>query len=225
MSKVIICAEIGHNFNGDMRIAKNLIKSARDCGCDYAKVQLYDTDKIKRPGETNYDELERSELTKEQMLTLWKECKKVGIKFMASCFDVERLAWYMETEPTVHKVASRSIHDTFLIGAMQGTGLPIIASLGNWKEAGLPKFKADFLYCRTRRDILKEGMVGFPKKFDKFAGFSDHCIGIDWAKLAIDRGAEIIEKHYAFELNSAGWDIPSSANPRQMEELVKYAKG
>ena len=39
--RVNIIAEIGVNHNGNISIAKKLIKIAKNCGADYAKFQIY----------------------------------------------------------------------------------------------------------------------------------------------------------------------------------------
>ena len=43
--KIIIIAEIGVNHNGDLKIAKKLIKAAKKSGADYAKFQMYELKK------------------------------------------------------------------------------------------------------------------------------------------------------------------------------------
>ena len=44
-----------------------------------------------------------------------------------------------------------------------------------------------------------------------------------YVKLAIDRGAKIIEKHFTFRINAPGWDHGGSATPLMMKEIVDYA--
>ena len=41
-----IIAEIGSNFNGDINVAKKLIKKAKEAGADAAKFQSFQTKKI-----------------------------------------------------------------------------------------------------------------------------------------------------------------------------------
>lgn len=232
-NKRLIIAEIGHNFCGDIKLAHDLIHAAKAVGCDIAKFQLYDIDSIKKPGDTNYEELKRSQLTEDQMLSLYETAKKIGIEFLCSTFDIERLGWYMKTNPKRFKIASRSINNIELIKAMRKIkNTPIIASLGAWESkidkyglpTKLPRFRADFLYCQSRRDILRHGLK-LPFEFDnKVVGYSDHSIGVYAAINAMGRGARIIEKHFTFDLNMPGWDQPSSATPQAMKIIVDYAK-
>ena len=39
MQKVVIIAEIGINHNGDIGLAQQMIKMAKEVGCDYVKFQ------------------------------------------------------------------------------------------------------------------------------------------------------------------------------------------
>jgi len=220
ISSKLIIAEIGHNFNGDIEEAKKLIWATKENGADIAKFQLYDICTIKKPGDTHYQELKDSQLTKEQVIELAEECKRAGIEFMASAFDRERVGWLEEIGVKRHKIASRSIYDKDLIKAMEKTGKPLIASLGAWNKPYLPKIKnCQFLYCLTRRDIEQFGVRDFPENFDTLAGFSDHTIGIEYAKEAIKRGAKIIEKHFTFDKNLPGCDQSASMLPEELKIL------
>ena len=119
--KKIIIVECGHNWGKDIEMAKYLIWKAKDCGAEIVKFQLYDIDKIKKPHESNYQDLKDSQLTKEQITELAAECKVADIEFFASAFDVERLGWLEEIGVKRHKIASRSIYDQELIKAMEAT--------------------------------------------------------------------------------------------------------
>lgn len=220
---MLLIPEVGHNWNGNIQTAKNIILACRDSGLSIVKFQLYDTDKIKKPGETNYEELKRSELTYGMMMNLKEFANNLGIEFLCSVFDLDRLSWYMETQPKCIKIASRSIFDTELIDACQQTGLPMIISTAVWNEPKLPNYKADYLFCLTRRQILRDGVTGFPEKFDSYrgyAGFSDHCIGFKYCYEAVDRGASIIEKHVTLDRNWPGWDQPSSGLPAEFGRFI-----
>ena len=130
--KTLIIFECGHNGNGNMRLNKLMIDEVKACGGNVAKFQLYDTDKIKKPWQSRYMELKMAELTKEDAWELKRYCDEIGIEFMASAFDAERVGWLEEMGVKRHKLASRSINDREVIEAMEATGKPIIASLGAW---------------------------------------------------------------------------------------------
>jgi len=226
MKKILIIAEIGHNANGNMRLNKLMIDEAKNCGADIAKFQLYDTDKIKKPWQSRYLELKFAELSKEDVKELKEYCDKVGIEFMASAFDVERVGWLEELNVVRHKLASRSIYDKELIKAMEATGKPIIASLGYWKEDKFPSIKnCSFLHCVSEYPAYFTNEI-FPYVFnkEKYYGFSDHSVGCYWAREAIKRGAMIIEKHFTLSHELPGFNQRGSAEPWELKDLVTYAR-
>lgn len=232
--KILVIGEIGHNHCGSIRTAKLMIDELKSCGCDIAKFQAYDTDKIKKPWQSRYMELKCSELNFEELKELKEYCDKIGIEFMASAFDVERVKWLEKLGVKRHKLASRSINDKELIKAMEATGKPIIVSLGKLKPQrvgeqwvwNIPKIKnAEFLYCISEYPAYITNEM-FPSKFDGsgMTGFSDHSIGMYWAREAVKRGATIIEKHFTLSHELPGHDQKGSAEPWEMKDFVTYVR-
>jgi len=227
---ILIVPECGHNWCNDFKMAEDLISAAADSGATCAKFQLYDTDKIKKPGDTNYEELKAAELSRDQIEKLQIKCDKVGIDLVASAFDIERVGWLEDIGVPFHKLASRCIYDTGLIKAMEDTGIEILVSTAELGDNELPEMKnAEFLFCRSRRQILRDGFDTFPLFSTQFGncyrGFSDHTVGMERAKEAMDKGAVIIEKHFTFDKNLPGWDQPGSMTPDELKDLVKFAEG
>jgi len=219
----MIIAEIGHNHNGNIRLAFEMIQEAKNCGADIAKFQLYDTDKIKLSYQSRYYELKAAQLDFKQTKTLKEFCDNVGIEFMASVFDIERVGWCEELEVKRYKIASRSINDHALIAEAISTGKPVIASLGNWQGPELPPFDLDYLYCISEYPAFIDPK-SFPHTFDVLAGFSDHSLGCYWAREAIKRGAKIIEKHFTISKTLPGFNQKGSADPTELKDLVRYAR-
>lgn len=222
--KITTIAELGHNANGNMRLNKLMIEEAKNCGVDIAKFQIYNADTFKKPWQARYFELKFTELNFDEVKELKEHCDKVGIEFMASAFDVERLGWLEKLGVKRHKLASRSIHNTELIKAMEKTGKPIIASLGWWKGKEFPKIKnAEFLYCVAEYPARIQASE-FPYKFDKYAGFSDHSLGMYWAREAVKRGATIIEKHFTLSRDLPGYDQKGSCDPTELHDFTEYVR-
>ena len=224
MHKVLVILEAGHNGNGNMRLNKLLVEEAKKCGADIVKFQLYDTDSIKKPWQSRYMELKMAELTFEDAKELKEHCDKVGIEFMASAFDVERVRWLEKLGVKRHKLASRSINDLDVVKAMESSGKPIVASLGAWQHDGFPKIKnAEFLFCVSEYPAYITNDT-FPHKFDKLAGFSDHSIGCYWAREAVKRGATIIEKHFTLSHELPVFNQIVSAEVWEAKDLITYIR-
>jgi len=226
--RTLIIAEIGQNHNGDMAAARELIDQAKSNGADIAKFQLYDVDSIFTPDFEWYREGKEAQLTRDQAASLAEHCKRVGIEFMASVFDLERLAWCEELGVRRHKIASRSIHDRPLIEAAARTGKEMIVSLGFWKSEQFPVIKSSaavrFLYCVAKYPTAPSEVHLERVDFNKYAGFSDHTAQLDAAKVAIARGARIIEKHFTLDKAAHGPDHRCSMTPPELAELTAFAR-
>lgn len=214
-----VIVEIGHNHNGNIRLAKEMIKEVADCGAKIAKMQYYKIDTIKKPYQSRYFELWAAQLHKEDLAELHECAKENDVEFMLSIFShdlVKDVLPYVDR----FKIASRSIYDVKLWAEMQKANKPIIASLGKWKEDYLPKHQASYLYCVSDYPAKIESLPSF----NKYDGFSDHSIGLEWCKKAIDSGAKIIEKHFTLSRDLPGYNQLGSINPTELKDLIKYAK-
>jgi len=226
--KIEIIAEIGQNHNGDIELAKELIHAAKESGADVAKFQLYDAEKLfEKENNEWYGYNCKTELSKDDVDELYEECNKYGIEFMASVFDVERINWIESYQNMSRfKLASRSINDGVLIKALSNSTKDLIVSLGMWPHDDFPVIetdnKIDFLYCVSQYPT-ELSMLGFSKiDFKKYAGFSDHTIGVSAAEIAIARGARIIEKHFTLDKKMFGPDHQGSMMPIELIEISKF---
>ncbi len=222
-----IIAEIGQNHNGDMALARQLIHSAKENGADVAKFQLYDARALfPRDGNEWFDYNCRTELSRDQVGELAEECRRVGIEFMASVFDLERIAWLEEVGVKRHKIASRSIFDIALLDALVATGKPLLVSLGMWGSPEFPKIKnakdIGFLYCVSKYPTPLSDLHFSQVDFDIYAGFSDHTIGINAAITAMARGACVIEKHFTLDKKMYGPDHAGSMTPYELASINAF---
>jgi len=231
MTKITIIAEAGICHNGDMHLAKALIREAKWCGCEIFKTQVYSVDalfpdhQIVAQNRNWYEEVKKTELTKEQVFELADYCAGCGIEFMCSAFDTERLGWLEEIGVKRHKVAAR-FHLPELADFIISTRKPILVSLpyNNPSPILWPTDRTQFLYCVPEYPAPLSS-IKFPKFEFEMYGYSDHTIGIEASMIAMARGATIIEKHFSLDPSSkAGPDHICSANPMEMHQLVQFAR-
>ena len=242
-NSILIIAEIGINWR-NMETAKKLIELAKENGADIAKFQLYDVDKsfsnkkIVAQHKNWYNEVKKTQLTKEQTFQLAEWCKEVDIEFMASASDLERLGWLEEVGVKRHKVGSSMSENKELIEAMLNTDKEVIISI----PYGIFKFpyyklpnqgKIKFLYCIPRYPTNLNTLDFTPGLFEDlkvaeyskpFDGFSDHTIGIEASMIAMARGAKIIEKHFCLKRDNSNPDMICSIEPGELRQLVNFAK-
>ena len=103
----IIIAEAGVNHNGDLQMARQLVRAAAEAGADYVKFQTFSADKLVtknakqaeyqkknlqgKDGDSQYTMLKKLELSREDHDELIKACEYYGIKFLSTAFDNENL--------------------------------------------------------------------------------------------------------------------------------------
>lgn len=143
--KVIIIAEAGVNHNGDIKIAKKLIKCAADAKADYVKFQTFNADKLvsklakkakyqknnfKDKYDTQFQMLKRLELSRSQHLQLIKYCKTLKIKFLSTAFDIDSLVMLKDLGITLFKIPSGEITNLPYLKKVAKFAKKIIISTG-----------------------------------------------------------------------------------------------
>lgn len=125
--KPYIIAEIGANHNGDMNLAKKMIDSAVECGCDAVKFQSWDTKSIVSESEyesnTKYEDSEKKHfgslremvekyyLRKEQHYELRDYCISKGVNFNSTPFSNEEVDLLNDLGVEFFKVASMDLNN------------------------------------------------------------------------------------------------------------------
>jgi sialic acid synthase SpsE len=224
-----VIAEIGQNHNGDMQLARRLIAEAKAAGADVAKFQVYDARALfPKEGNEWFDYNCKTELSRADVETLSRECETQGIEFMASVFDVERVAWLEGVGMRRYKIASRSVRDAELIEAVAKAGKPMLVSLGMWDGADFPKITSpggvEYLYCVSKYPTDMSDLHFGKVDFTRYAGFSDHTLGVDAAMIALSRGARIIEKHFTIDKTMYGPDHSGSMTPSELATLSRFKR-
>jgi N,N'-diacetyllegionaminate synthase len=80
------------------------------------------------------------------------------------------------------------------------------------------------IYPPAYETINLRNMKMLTKTFDVPVGFSDHSFGTAIPLAAIALGACIIEKHFTLDKNLEGWDHAISADPSELEIIVREGK-
>lgn len=243
MNKVFIIAEIGNNHEGDLELAKKLIKAAAKSGVDAVKFQtIRPRHLINQEDIIRYNQLKKFELSFNDYQILNEVAQNEGVEFMSTPFDLES-ASFLNNYVSVFKIASGD-NDFFpLIEKISSFGKPIILSTGmaeipdikktvnfikeNWEKSKIIG-EISLLHCvsnyptnpedanLTRINLLR---MSFP---DCTIGYSDHTLGILASISAVALGARIIEKHFTLDKNYSSFrDHALSADPSEMMELVK----
>ena len=122
MKKPYTIAEIGINHNGDVDIAKKLIKEAKDTGFNSVKFQkrtidivydkkTLDTQRESPWGKTTREQKMGLEFEKSEYDEIDKYCKELNIDWFASAWDIKSLEFLDNYDLKYHKIASAMIVD------------------------------------------------------------------------------------------------------------------
>ena len=236
MIKVI--AEIGWNHCGDMEIAMQMIKSAKESGAEYAKFQTWSVDRLKN-GDWDSDGrreiYKKAELTKEKHILLKKYCEENQIKFLSSAFsipDAELLKEIGCREIKIPSFESRNhelisycdnYFDTIIMSTGTSTFEEIKLSVELIKKAKLYLMQCVSTYPGEYKNANLPRMKAL-KSLSENVGLSDHIFGVDSSKIAIGEGAVIIEKHFTINRDLPGRDNKFSILPEQMKDLTDFIK-
>jgi len=207
----MIIAEIGQNHCGSMGLAKRLILLAKDNGADLVKFQLYDSEKL-------YSEKQESELSYEDAKVLFDYGKKIGIEVFFSVFDVERVKWCEKIGVKRYKIAYSQRFNRELINSIYNTGKEVIIS-NNGDVIISNHSLTRLLYCIPSYPASPDDY--HLKHYKLYSGISDHTIGLDCAKTALSKGAQIIEKHFSID-HETGVDAEWSMTPSELKELKRF---
>lgn len=174
--KTLIIAEAGVNHNGDLDMARRLVRVAADAGADIVKFQTFVASKITAAHapkaeyqkattgveESQQEMIARLELSRADHEVLIAECKAAGITFFSTGFDEESLDMLVELGIDRIKVPSGELTNLPLLRHMAGKKLPIILSTGMatmgeiedairvLEDGGVPRSAITVLHCNTQ---------------------------------------------------------------------------
>jgi len=143
-SKTLIIAEVGVNHNGDLKIAKELIKAAAMAGADAVKFQSFNTDTLVtehapkaeyqitsgEDNDSNYQMLKKLELSRDDHAVLINECKIHNIEFFSTAFDIDNLEFLLQLNMKRIKIPSGEITNLPFLKYISSINMPVILSTG-----------------------------------------------------------------------------------------------
>lgn len=253
MNKVLIIAEAGVNHNGSLERAKEMVRVAKACGVDYVKFQTFKAELIvnKYAAQADYQRknlgnegndsqlemLRNLELQFKDFAYLKEYCKKEGIGFMSTPFDLTSIDFLANLGMDYMKVPSGEITNLPYLRKIAAKGIPVIMSTGmcSLKEieeamdvlhkGGLSTDQITLLHCNTEyptpmEDVNLRAMETLRRIFETKVGYSDHTKGIEVPVAAVAMGAEVIEKHFTLDRTLPGPDHVASLEPDELKAMV-----
>lgn len=188
---VELIAEVSSNHGGDLALAKEFIQRFAEAGADWVKFQ---TTRVKhlRPDDPQREWFAKAELSDDAHHELKAACDEAGTKFLTTVYHADDVPFVRSVTDTV-KIGSGEAGERALRLAVRDAGFArLIIGCGLGRPEG---YAFDALACVTRYPAPHGCVPETFAKYGLYQGWSDHCIGLDSCKVAILRGARIIEKH------------------------------
>lgn len=248
-SDAFVVAEVGHNHQGSLETAVELVKQAKACGVSAVKLQkrdnrsLYTRAMYSKPydhensfGATYGEHREALELGPGDYAILQREARALGVTFFATVFDFPSVDLMASLDMPVYKTASGDLKNLPLLKHVARIGKPMIVSTG---AATLDDVQRayDAIMPINPRLCLLQCTCGYPADFaeldlrviatyrerfpDIVIGYSGHDNGIAMPVVAYVLGARVIEKHFTLNRTMKGTDHAFSLEPVGMRKMVR----
>lgn len=245
----LVVAEIGINHGGNLDVAKNMARMARDSGCEIVKHQTHFiedemTDEAKNIFPPNadksiWDVMEECALSPDDEITLKDYVESLGMIYISTPFSRAAADFLNEIGVPAFKIGSGESDNLPLIRHVASFGKPIIMSTGMQTIASLRAsvdilddagidyalLECTNLYPSPPEIVSLQGVNELKEAFpNAIVGFSDHSIGPAMALAAVALGACIVERHYTDTRYRIGPDVACSMDPVELKYLIDRSR-
>jgi N-acetylneuraminate synthase len=249
MKKIFIIGEIGINHNGDIKTCEDLIKTAKESGCDAVKFQKRDINKVytqeyldatrESPwGKTQRDQKLGLEFDLNDYKQIDLICKKLNIEWFASAWDLNSQDFLKKFDTKYNKIASPMIvYEELLLEVAKekkhtfiSTGMCEIDNI----ERAVKIFKKEncsfeLMHCISTYPMKPEDanlrmIETLRKKFSCDVGYSGHESGLAISVAASSLGITSLERHITLDRTMYGSDQSASIEPNGLKNLIDQVR-
>jgi len=223
----LVVAEIGINHNGDLQVAKQLIRAAKHAGVDAVKFQKRTPELCVPPEQrgqmrdtpwgyiTYLDYRYKVEFGETEYREIDRYCKELGITWFAFVWDEPAVDFIEQFSPICYKVPSASLTDHNLLAHLRKTGRPLIISTG---MSTMEQIRAAVKLVDLDNLVVAHSTSTYPcdpeelnlhmietlrREFTCPIGYSGHEVGLVPSAVAVALGACMVERHIT--LDRAMW--------------------
>jgi len=246
ITKPYLIGEIGINHNGDIKIAKQLIKNAKDCGFDAVKFQkrtieiVYDKIILDTPRESPWGKTTREqkfglELGKSEYNEIDKYCKKINIDWFASAWDIKSLEFLDGYNLKFNKIASAMIVDQEFLNEVAKRKKHTFISTGMSTREDIDKacniFKKnncsfELMHCVSTypMKVNDANLITINQLKEEYkcnVGYSGHENGVAISLAATMLGITSLERHITLDRTMYGSDQAASLELLGMKNLTE----
>ena len=244
-------AEVGHNHQGSVALAKRIFDAAARAGADAVKLQKRDNRTLFTPAfyDSPYDSPHAFGATygahREALEFGWVEytelkayAESLNLHFFATAFDIPSADFLVRLGVPAIKIASGDLTNTPLLRYIAGLGIPVLLSTGGGAMADVDRAMAALdgtpaaiLQCTAAYPCSEAALnlrviETYRQRFQlEVAGISDHSEGITAAPAAVALGARVFEKHFTVDRTMKGSDQAFSLDEAAMTAYVNGIRG
>jgi len=241
--------EIGINHNGSMDIAMRLIDMAKAANCDAVKFQkrtidiVYTQEVLNSPrespwGTTQREQKEGLEFGEREYDQIDAYCKKVGIDWFASAWDIPSQHFLARYDLKYNKIASPMLTHRELLEAVAREKKPTFVSTGMSTyedvDVAVDVFTTHecpfvLMHCVSEYPVAEESsnlraMVELRRRYECPVGYSGHEVTMIPGALAAAMGAVAVERHISLDRAMYGSDQAASLETRGLDLMVDYIR-
>ena len=242
--KPYLIGEIGINHNGDIEIAKKLIKNCKDSGFDAVKFQkrtidiVYDKKTLDTPRESPWGTITREqkiglEFETKEYDEIEKYCKELRIDWFASAWDIKSLEFLEKYNIKFHKIASAMIVDQEFLNEVAKKNKHTFISTGMSKKEDIDNavniFRKnncsfELMHCVSTYPMKPEdaNLITINELKEKYkcdVGYSGHENGVTISVAATTLGITSLERHVTLDRTMYGSDQAASLEFAGMKNL------
>jgi N-acetylneuraminate synthase len=242
---VFIIAEIGINHNGNVDIAKKLIDHAVSAGCDAVKFQkrsieiVYTREVLDQPRESPWGSTQRAqkyglEFGEDQYDEIDRYCKKNGIIWFASAWDIPSQIFLRKYNSRYNKIASALMTHKGLLEEVASeqkltflsTGMCTLENIDAAVEI-FDRAKCQYVllhsvstYPANEADLNLAVIDTLKNRYMCPIGYSGHESSVSPSIFAAVLGARVIERHITLDRSMYGSDQSASLELPGLLNLV-----
>ena len=244
MNKPYLIAEIGINHNGDLKVAKELIKISKENSFDAVKFQkrtidvVYDQKTLDTPRESPWGTTTREqkiglEFEKSEYDEINSFCNSQNIDWFASAWDLKSLNFLSKYDLKFNKIASAMIVDhDFLVEVAKQSKHTFISTGMSTKQNiddAVNIFRKnncsfELMHCVSTypmkpHDANLSTINELKQLYNCNVGYSGHENGIAVSLAALQFGISSLERHITLDRTMYGSDQAASLEPKGIKSL------
>jgi N,N'-diacetyllegionaminate synthase len=232
---VFVVAEAGVNHNGSLKIAKKLVREAKNSGADAIKFQTFKANDLASTKSKWFNVFKKLELQDNEFAELNDYAKQNKIIFFSAPFSFKAVDLLTKLNVKAIKIASGDLTNIPLIKYAASKKKTMIVSTGMGNLNEIKEAVSTIKSVKNKNLILMHSVSSYPtpikdvnlnsmslleKKFSCPIGYSDNGENMIVPIVAVSLGAKIIEKHFTLDKKMKGPDQHMSADPKQFKKMV-----